>query len=232
MKKSVLSMLLAIGSVMAPVASMAQATAQKPPVAPEAARHAGYVEHLTPDNSFLLLIDLQDMFGMTVTSIDPTSLVNNATGVVKAAKVFDVPTILASANSRTYAGPVFSNVTRARPDLDVLDRTSINAWDDRRIVEAIRKSGRKKIIIGGLWTANCVAVSALSALGDGYEVYILSDVTADITPQTQESAMQRLVQAGATPINWVALMLEWQKDWRNEKTAPSVIQIGTEHGGA
>lgn len=198
----------------------------------QAGQTSGYLQQITPENSLLLLVDLQDMFGMTVTSIDQTVLANNAAGIAKAAKVFGVPTILASANAKTFAGPVFKGVTAARPDLTVWDRTVINVWQDQNVVDQIRKAGRKKIIIGGLWTASCVMLPTLSALGEGYEVYVLSDVTGDVTPDSQDRAMQRLTQAGATPINWVALMLEWQGDWAKQDTAKGVVQIAKEHGAS
>ncbi|BCZ40239.1 TPA: isochorismatase family protein [Serratia marcescens] len=225
MKKPLFALMLGLSAAAAPVAALAQSPAAD-------SRQAGYVQPLTAENSLLLLVDLQDMFGMTISSIDQTNLVNNAAGIAKAAKVFNVPTILASANAKSFAGPVFQQVTQARPDLQVYDRTAINVWQDRRVVDLIKQSGRKKIIIGGLWTASCVMLPALSALGEGYEVYILSDVTGDITPDSQNNAMQRLVQAGATPINWVALMLEWQQDWSRKATAGGVLQIARDHGAA
>ncbi len=225
MKKTLFALMLGLSAAAAPVAALAQSPAAD-------SRQAGYVQPLTAENSLLLLVDLQDMFGMTISSIDQTNLVNNAAGIAKAAKVFNVPTILASANAKSFAGPVFQQVTQARPDLQVYDRTAINVWQDRRVVDLIKQSGRKKIIIGGLWTASCVMLPALSALGEGYEVYILSDVTGDITPDSQNNAMQRLIQAGATPINWVALMLEWQQDWSRKATAGGVLQIARDHGAA
>lgn len=223
--------LAAAFAAIAAIAVTAPAVAQTPPRVPQAVR-SGYLEPLTPENSFLVLVDLQDMFGLTVGSIDPTSLVNNAVGVAKAAKVFGVPTVLATANARTFAGPFFRPVTDARRDLPVYDRTAINLWDDPRVVEEIRRSGRRKIVIGGLWTANCVMLPALSALGEGYEVYILADVSGDISRETHDRAIQRLVQAGATPINWIALMLEWQQDWARKETAGQVGEIAKAHGGA
>ena len=206
--------------------------AQSPRQSTKSVARAGYVEPLTPENSFLVLVDLQDMFGVTVSSIDPTVLVNNAAGIAKAAKVFNVPTILATANAKTFAGPFFPQVTQARKDLTTYDRTAINLWDDARVVEEIRRSGRRKIVIGGLWTASCVMLPALSALKDGYEVYVLADVSADINRETHDRAVQRLVQAGATPISWIALMLEWQRDWARKDTAGKVVEIAKEHGGA
>ena len=196
------------------------------------AARAGYVELLTPENSYLVLVDLQDMFGLTIGSMDQTALLNNAIGVAKAAKAFDVPTILATANARTFGGPFFPAVTEVRKDLPVYDRTAINLWEDARVVDEIKRSGRKKIIIGGLWTANCVMLPALSALREGYEVYILADVSGDVNREAHDRAMQRMVQAGATPITWLALMLEWQKDWARGATAAKVGEIAKLHGGA
>jgi nicotinamidase-related amidase len=193
---------------------------------------ASYVESLTPENSYLVLVDLQDMFGLTIGSMDQTALLNNAIGVTKAAKVFDVPTVFATANARTFGGPFFPAVTEVRKDLPVYDRTAINLWEDQRVVDEIKRSGRKKIIIGGLWTANCVMLPALSALREGYEVYVLADVSGDVNPEAHDRAMQRLVQAGATPITWLALMLEWQKDWARSATAGKVGEIAKLHGGA
>ena len=218
-----------LAAAILPVAAIHTTAAE--PTKPSVVR-SGYVEQLTPENSFLVLVDLQDMFGLTIGSIDQTALINNAVGVAKAAKVFNVPTVLATANARTFAGPFFAQVTEARNELPVYDRTAINVWDDHRVVEEIRRSGRKKIVIGGLWTANCVMLPALSALAEGYEVYILTDVSGDISRETHDRAVQRLIQAGATPINWIALMLEWQRDWARKETAGKVGEIAKAHGGA
>jgi nicotinamidase-related amidase len=225
MTKMVLAAALAAALPLAPAPLLADP-------AKAAITRSGYVEPLTPENSFLVLVDLQDMFGLTISSIDQTALVNNAVGVAKAAKVFNVPTVLATANARTFAGPFFAQVTEARQELPVYDRTAINLWDDKRVVEEIKRSGRKKIVIGGLWTANCVMLPALSALAEGYEVYILTDVSGDISRETHDRAVQRLIQAGATPINWIALMLEWQRDWARKETAGKVGEIAKAHGGA
>ena len=199
---------------------------------PVPAAHHNYDEQLSADNSVLLLVDLQDLFGLTISSIDQTNLANNAAGIAEAAKVFNVPTILTTANAKTFAGPFFAAAANARKDLTIYDRTSINAWTDPRIVGDVHKTGRKKIIIGGLWTASCVMLPALAALSEGYDVYVLTDVSGDINRETHERAVQRLVQAGATPITWVALMLEWQKDWARKDTAGLVIEIAKKYGGA
>ncbi|MEP9350295.1 isochorismatase family protein [Xanthobacter sp. KR7-225] len=205
--------------------AFAQAPAENSP-------RSGYLEPLSAENSVLILVDLQEMFGLTISSINQTNLVNNAVGIAKAAEVFGVPTILATASAKSFAGPFFPQVTAARKDLNIYDRTAINLWNDGRVVEEVRRTGRKKIVIGGLWTASCVMLPALSALADGYQVYVLTDVSADIDPATHEHAIQRLIQAGATPVSWIALMLEWQRDWVRKQTAVQVIDIGKRYGGA
>lgn len=227
MKKYIVAaMLVVAANLVTSIPALAQSSPAKPVL------RTGYVVQLTPQNSLLLLVDLQDLFGVTISSIDQTNLVNNATGIAEAAKVFNVPTILTTANAKTFAGPFFSQVANARKDLVIYDRTAIDAWTDRRIVGAIRESGRKKIIIGGLWTASCVTLPALSALAEGYDVYVLSDVSGDINSETHNRAIQRLIQAGATPISWVALMLEWQQDWARKETAGQVVEIAKRYGGA
>jgi nicotinamidase-related amidase len=206
----------------APMAQTAEPTPMK----------TGYTEPLTPDNSLLLLVDLQPQYAFTAASVDIQSLTNNAIGITKAARVFNVPTVFATITAETFGGPFFPQVQAARPDVKPHDRTSINAWEDRDIAEEIHRSGRRKIIIGGLWTDSCVMLPALSALREGYEVYILADVSGDINATSHGMAIQRLIQAGATPVTWLAVLLEWQKDWAHRNTAGAVLQIAKEHGGA
>lgn len=190
---------------------------------------SNYHELLSRDNSLLLLIDLQPQFALSTHSIDTPTLTTNAVGITKAAKAFGVPTILSTNRASTYGGPFFKEVTAIRPDLTVYDRTAISALADDRVVKEIKGSGRKKIIIGGLWTDNCVMLPALEALKSGYEVYILADVSGDLNDMSHNMAMHRLIQAGAVPVTWIAVMLEWQRDWADTKTAGSVGTIFSEY---
>lgn len=199
---------------------------------PAQGQQRGYLEPLTPENSLLLLVDLQPQFAFSVTSIDAQTLVNNATGMAKAARAFKIPTLLATISAQSFGGPFFPQVQAVLPEARPFDRTTMNAWEDSRIVEAIRKSGRKKIIIGGLWTDSCVTLPVLSALGAGYEVYVLTDVAGDVNASAHAFAIQRMVQAGATPVTWLAVLLEWQRDWARAETRDAVLQIAREHGGA
>lgn len=225
-------MLKHLASVLS-AAVMAAATlvSPAPVVAQEKATKSGYTEPLSPENSLLLLVDLQPQYAFTSASVDIQTLINNATGIAKAAKVFKVPTVFATISAKTFGGPFFPQVQAARPDVTPHDRTAINAWDEPALVDEIKRSGRKKIIIGGLWTDSCVMLPALSALREGYEVYVLADVSGDVNPMSHDMALRRLVQAGATPVTWLAVLLEWQRDWKNAATAPAVLEIAKEHGG-
>jgi nicotinamidase-related amidase len=189
-------------------------------------------EPLSPANSALLYVDLQPQYVFSVHTINAGVLINNATGLAKAAEAFEVPTVFTTISARSFAGPMFAKVQAARPDVAPIDRTSINALDDARVAQAIRATGRRKILIGGLWTDSCVTLPALSLLKDGYEVYVVTDVAGDVDYESHDRAVQRLVQAGAVPVTWLAVMLEWQRDWANAATAPDVARIAEEHGGA
>jgi len=189
-------------------------------------------EPLTPENSALLYVDLQPQYVFSVHTIDAGVLVNNATGLAKAAKVFNVPTIFTTINTRSFAGPMLERVAAARPDVVPIDRTSINALGDDRVDSAVKSTGRKKVLIGGLWTASCVVLPALTLLKAGYEVYIVTDVAGDVDKEAHDMAIRRMVQAGAVPVTWLAVMLEWQQDWAKATTAGEVARIAQDHGGA
>jgi nicotinamidase-related amidase len=189
-------------------------------------------EPLSSDNSLLLYVDLQPQYVFSVHTINAGVLINNAAGLAKAAQVFSVPTVFTTISARSFAGPMFTKVKEARPDVTPIDRTSINAMDDSHVEEAIRRANRKKVLIGGLWTDSCVTLPTLSLLKAGYEVYVVTDVAGDVDKESHERAVQRMVQAGAVPVTWLAVMLEWQRDWANKDTAAKVSHIAQEHGGA
>lgn len=189
-------------------------------------------DQLTPENSILLLVDYQPQYAFATQSIGIDALLNNAAGLTKAAQVFKVPTIITTITAQAYGGPTFPQVQAAAPQVTPIDRTPINAWQDPRIAEQVRKSGRKKLVIAGLWTDNCVMLPALSALAEGFEVYVVTDASGDSDAASHERAVQRLVQAGAVPITWLPVMLEWQADWTRTATAAAVGKIIAEHAGA
>jgi nicotinamidase-related amidase len=192
----------------------------------------GIHDPLTPENSLLFYVDLQPQYVFSVHTINAGVLINNAAGLAKAAKLFRVPTIFATISSRSFAGPMFAKVQEARPDISPIDRTAINALDDPRVERAITAAGRQKILIGGLWTDSCVVLPTLSLLKRGFQVYVLADVAGDVDSESHERGMQRMIQAGAVPVTWLPVVLEWQKDWANTTTAGDLVKIAQEHGGA
>lgn len=187
---------------------------------------------LTPENSVLLLIDHQPQMAFATHSIDGQTLVSNVTGLAKSAKVFGVPTILTTVAAESFSGPIFPQVQAVFPNLKPIDRTTMNSWEDTRIVNAVRKTGRKKLVLAALWTEVCLATAALSALDDDFEVHIVTDASGGVTLEAHEMAVQRMIQAGAVPMTWLQVLLEWQRDWARQETYDAVLAIAREHGGA
>jgi nicotinamidase-related amidase len=187
---------------------------------------------LTPDNSTLILIDHQPQMAFATRSIDGQTLVNNVAGLAKAAKLFDVPTLLTSVAAQSFSGPLFPQIQAVFPDQKPIDRTTMNSWEDERVREAVEKTGRKKLVIAALWTEVCLVAPALSAIDDGYEVYMVTDASGGVSPEAHERAIQRMVQAGAIPMTWLQVLLEYQRDWARQGTYDAVMNLAKEHGGA
>lgn len=187
---------------------------------------------LTPDNCVAALIDYQPQMLFGVTSIDRQTLINNVVGFAKATKTFDVPTILSTVETKSFSGIIWPQLKAQFPDHTPIERSSMNSWDDARFVAAIKASGRKKIVLAGLWTEVCVAFPTIQAMADGYEVYVLEDLCGDLNLRTHEAAMRRVEQAGAKPVTWIQVMLEWQRDWAHSDTYDAVMDIVKTHGGA
>lgn len=187
------------------------------------------LDQLTPENSVVMLIDYQPQFAFATKSIEIDKLVNNAVGLAKAARAFNVPTVITTITAKAHGGPIFPQIQAVDPNNKAIDRTTINAWQDKNVVSAVKKTGRKKILMAGLWTDNCVMLPALAALADGYEVYVVADASGDSDEMSHNLAIDRLVQAGAVPITWLPVMLEWQADWTRTDTAGAVSKILQEH---
>lgn len=187
---------------------------------------------LTPENSTLLLIDYQPQMFFGVQSHDRQAIRNGVTGLAKAAKAFDIPTILTTVAAESFSGPKLAEITRILPHHETFDRTSMNAWDDPRIVSTIERAGRPKLIIGALWTEVCLTMPALEAIEAGYAVYIVTDASGGTSREAHDRAVDRMVQAGAIPVTWQQVMLEWQRDWSRTDTYEAVTAIAKEHGGA
>ena len=186
---------------------------------------------LTPENCVCLLIDHQPFQLANVNSHDPTIVVNNVTGLAKTAKAFGIPTILTTVNAER-GGPLFRQLQAVFPDQKPIDRTFINAWEDGRVVEAVKRTGRKKLVIAALWSEMCLAMPVIHALGEGYDVYAVTDASGGVTPEAHDMAIRRLVAAGVQPITWLGMAGELQRDWARTERLGDVAQILFDHAGA
>lgn len=187
---------------------------------------------LTPENCTVVFIDHQPQMTFGVTSIDRQSLFNNTIGLAKAAKVFDVPVILTTVETETFSGNMWPQLTDIFPGQKLFERTSMNAWEDKPFVAEVERLGRKKLVIAALWTEVCLAFPAIQAMEAGYEVYAVDDASGGTSEAAHRCAMQRVVQAGAVPVTWQQVMLEFQRDWAKRETYDAVMQIVLEHSGA
>jgi nicotinamidase-related amidase len=185
---------------------------------------------LTPDNCVLILIDHQPFQIAGLRSHDTQSMINNVVGLAKSAKLFGVPTLLTTVLEER-GGFIIKPLQDLFPEQKPINRTLINTWQDGRVVEWVRKSGRKKIVMAALWTEICLAMPAIQALGEGYEVYIVTDASGGVSVEAHEMAIQRMIQAGAVPITWTVLGSELQRDWARTATLPALSQMLVEHMG-
>ncbi len=186
---------------------------------------------LTPDNCVLILIDHQPFQFAGLRSHDAQTVINNVVGLAKSAKAFAVPTLLTTVVER-QGGVLIKQLQDLFPEQKPIDRTFINTWEDARVVDWVKKTGRKKIVMAALWTEICLAMPAIQALGEGYEVFIVTDASGGVTVEAHEMGIQRMVQAGAVPITWMVLAAELQRDWARTATVPDYAQMLAIHSGA
>lgn len=185
---------------------------------------------LTPENSALILIDHQPFQFANLHSHEPTMVVNNVIGLAKTAKAFGVPTILTTVLEER-GGLLIKGLQDVLPDQKPINRTFINTWQDARVVDAVKKTGRKKLIMAALWTEICLAMPAIQAAGEGYEIYAVTDASGGVTREAHDMAVQRMVMAGVVPITWMAVMGELQRDWAREASVPAVAEVLSQQGG-
>ncbi len=194
------------------------------------------LEVLTPQNSQLIFIDHQPQMAFGVQSIDRQTLKNNTVALAKSAKIFDVPTIITTVETEAFSGYTYPELLSVFPDAPLLERTSMNSWDDKKVRDALAKGaaeGRKKIVVSGLWTEVCNLTFALSAMHDtDYEIYMVADASGGTSKDAHDYAMQRMIQAGVVPVTWQQVLLEWQRDWARRDTYDAVISLVQEHSGA
>jgi len=187
---------------------------------------------LTPKDHTLIMIDFQSQMAFATKSIDTVTLRNNAALVAHAAAGFGVSTILTTVAEKTFSGPMFGEITDAFPRQELLDRTSMNTWEDAAVIKHVNGIGKGRIVLAGLWTSVCIVGPALSALDQGYEVYIIADACGDVSTEAHERALDRMVQAGARPMTALQYLLELQRDWARAGTYELTTGIARRFGGA
>lgn len=187
---------------------------------------------LDPEQCVVIIIDHEPQMYFGVESLNRRSIMDNTAGLIKAAKTFGVPVILTTVTEREFSGKTAKHLTDSYPELVPIDRTAINCWEDDNLKRAVTSTRRNKLILAGLWTEACITFPALSMMEDGYEVYVVEDACGGATRAAHEVAMSRLTQAGAIPLTWQQVMLEFQRDWSNKETYQAVIDIVKEYSGA
>ncbi|WP_337047181.1 hydrolase [Serratia liquefaciens] len=184
------------------------------------------------DNSALIFIDHQPQMSFGVANIDRQQLKNNVVGLAKAGKIFNVPTLFTSVETESFSGYIWPELLAVHPEITPIERTSMNSWEDAAFVKAVEATGRKKLVISALWTEVCLTFPALMALEAGYEVYVVTDTSGGTSVDAHERSIDRMVQAGAIPVTWQQVLLEYQRDWARKETYDAVMELVREHSGA
>ncbi|AKT41674.1 hydrolase [Chondromyces crocatus] len=187
---------------------------------------------LTPDAPTLVLVDYQPQMSFAVGNIDVQTLINNAVGLTKTAKIFGIPTILTTVAEKSFSGPTWKQLTDVIPEAKSFDRTSMNFWEDKAVRAEVERIGRKTLILGGLWTTACINFPTIQLLEEGYSVYVVADAMGDVSQAAHDHSITRMVQAGAVPVTWLQVLLELQRDWARQETYDAVTKLAMEHAGA
>ena len=187
---------------------------------------------ITPTDHALIMIDFQSQMSFATHSIDAITLRNNAALVSHAAASFKVPTILTTVAEKSFSGPMFNEVTEPFPGQALLDRTSMNTWEDAAVIKRVNEIGKTRLVLAGLWTSVCIVGPTLSALEQGFEVYVVSDACGDVSVEAHNRAMDRMIQAGARPMTALQYLLELQRDWARADSYDSTTGIAKRFGGS
>jgi len=192
-----------------------------------------YLELLTAQNSQLIIIDQQPQMAFGVQSIDRQTLKNNVVALAKSAKAFKIPTTITTVETEGFSGPTYPELLAVFPENKILERSSMNSWDDQNVRDALAASGRKKVVVSGLWLEVCNMMFSLDAMREGkYEIYMVADASGATSADAHKYAMDRLIQAGVVPMTWQQVLLEWQRDWARKDTYNATMDIVREHSGA
>lgn len=187
------------------------------------------LEMLSPENCAIALIDFQPAMYQGVQSHDRLVTFNNVQVLAKASKLFEIPTVLSTVEANAFAGPFMPEITELFPDTTVIDRSSMNAWLDAKFRSAVRATGRKKLVVAGLWTEACVAFPTLDLLKEGFEIYVVGDACGDLSIEAHNRSMDRLTRAGAIPITSWQYVFELQQDWARSETYEGVMALLKAH---
>lgn len=188
---------------------------------------------LVPGNCQLIFIDHQPQMAFGVQSIDRQTLKNNVVGLAKAARLFKIPVTITTVETESFSGHTYPELLAVFPEHPLLERSSMNSWDDQKVRDALAANGQKKVIVSGLWTEVCNNGFAFSAMAEGgFEIYMVADASGGTSVDAHNYAMQRMAQAGVVPVTWQQVMLEWQRDWARKETYDAVCAIIAEHSGA
>ncbi|KAL7563133.1 hypothetical protein ACA910_012314 [Epithemia clementina (nom. ined.)] len=191
-----------------------------------------YQKLFTPEDSVVVFIDHQPQMTFGVDNIDKASLINNTVLLAKVAKLFNVPTVLTAVETESFSGYIWPQLLDVFDDHPIIERTSMNSWDDEGFRAAIRATGKKNIIMTGLWTEVCVTWPTIEMLGEGYNIYVVEDCCGATSPAAHEAALSRMVQAGAIRLTTIPALLEWQRDWAKREHYDALMDILKVHAGA
>jgi nicotinamidase-related amidase len=197
---------------------------------PQQNEKAGLGALLTPDNCVLVLIDHQPFQVSAIQNIDPAQMINNTVALAKTAKAFNVPTLLTTV-LKDRGGNLLKPLQDVFPEQVPIDRSFINTWEDGRVVDWVKATGRKKVVMAALWTEVCLAFPVIQALGEGFEVYIVTDASGGVSAEAHNMGIQRMIQAGAVPMTWIVFASELQRDWARLDSAAKLAEILFDHGG-
>jgi nicotinamidase-related amidase len=187
---------------------------------------------LSPADHTLIMIDFQSQMAFATKSIDAVTLRNNAALVANAAKIFNVSVIPTTVAEKSFSGPMFDEIRNAFPKAKFFDRTSMNTWEDKAVIEEVNRIGKSRIVLAGLWTSVCIVGPTLSAIDQGFEVYVIADACGDVSEEAHERALERMVQAGARPMTSLQYLLELQRDWARTQTYDATTGLAKTYGGA
>ncbi len=187
---------------------------------------------ISPTDHTLILIDFQSQMAFATSSIDIGLLRSNAGLISNAAAAFGVSTILTTVAEKSFSGPMFQEIKDALPSCPVLDRTSMNTWEDAPVIAEVNRIGKSRLVLAGLWTSVCIVGPVASAIDQGFDVYFIADACGDVSVEAHERAVQRMIQLGATPMTSLQYLLELQRDWARGETYAATTDVAIKWAGA